>query len=143
MVNLLLTEPFLTTDSLGIYPPGINGEVTFHGINVSSNYFYINNHGFDTGVVIKFSSNDTDSYRYGLLTIDNYYYIHKIDDDKFKLSDAGSDLENLSRTDFDNKKFVDLNLQQILHSISTGLKYHLFNFQLKTLMQILFLKLNL
>ena len=80
-----------TTDSLGIYPPGINGEVTLHGINVSSNYFYINNHGFDTGTVVKFTANDPSTTQYGL-TIDNYYYIHKIDNNKFKLSEGWSRL---------------------------------------------------
>ena len=98
---------FTIPGSVGIYPPGINGEVTFHGINVSSNYFYINNHGFDNGTLIKFGSTDPSPTPYGL-TKGSYYYVHKIDDNKFKLSEAGADLENLSRTDFDNQKFVDL-----------------------------------
>lgn len=85
-------------------------------INTSINQISIVNHGFNSGEIVKYS---TTGSVIGGLSNNTEYYLTKIDDDNFKLSEIGSgDINN----DFyyETKQYVKLT------SIGTGV--HIFNY---------------
>ena len=88
--------------------------VTSSGISTSYNTIKFNNHGFLSGEIVNYSSEDTIS---GLSTSLSYI-VKKIDDNTFKLANAGVGGTNTS--DYNRGKFVDLN--------STGSGYHIFKY---------------
>jgi len=89
---------------------------TSAGINTASNAINIKNHGYQTGEIIKYSS---DSSVVGGLSNDSEYYVTKLSDDEFTLSQIGigTDLNDFY---FKTKQFVNLT--------STGFGVHTFNY---------------
>lgn len=85
------------------------------GISTANNTISFKNHQFNDGELVKYSYVDTPIS--GLSTT-NYYYVIKIDDDSFKLSDAGIGGTVLSN--YLRKKVVNLS--------STGQGYQIFNY---------------
>jgi hypothetical protein len=74
-----------TVDSV-VYPPtSLSAEIR-SGINTSDNYIYFRDHGFNSGDLVEYST--TDSEIGGLSQTLNYRVI-KVDDDKFRVANAG------------------------------------------------------
>ena len=84
---------------------------------ISSSFDTINfvNHGFSNGDIIKYSAETTAIQ--GLSTTTSYYVI-KLDDNSFRLANAGVGATN--KTNFDRGKFVNL--------LSTGTGYQIFTY---------------
>jgi hypothetical protein len=85
------------------------------GISTANNAIYFPNHGFSDGEIVTYSF--AENAISGLST-SNQYYIFKVDDDTFKLSDAGIGATIV--TNYQRGKAVDLQ--------SMGSGYHIFNY---------------
>lgn len=85
------------TTPIRSYPPSNSYEYILKGINVESDYIYYKNHGFRDSDLILYTAASTPID--GLLN-NNYYYILKIDDDRFRLAYAGSNIEELSKINY-------------------------------------------
>ena len=85
------------------------------GISTSKNTISFVNHGFNDGELVKYSY--TGSSISGLTTT-NQYYITKVDNDTFRVSDAG--IGGTIVANYNRKKYVSLG--------STGSGYHIFNY---------------
>jgi hypothetical protein len=85
------------------------------GISTSNNSFTFKNHGYSTGELITYSSTGD---AIPDLSISNQYYVIKIDDNNFRISDAG--IAGTSSTNFDR------GLVEKITGIGTGL--HVFNY---------------
>ena len=77
----------VTVESSGIGYQNKKRQVSLAGINTSSDSIYIKNHDFSSGEVVKYSTQGT---VIGGLTNNTNYYITKIDDNNFRLSEVGS-----------------------------------------------------
>ena len=86
------------------------------GINTSSNSVEIKNHDFKSGEIITYTTNGT---VVGGLSTNTNYYITKIDDDNFKLSQVGLGADN---QDF----YYNTNQYIVLNSVGSG--NHIFNY---------------
>lgn len=75
------------------------------GINIDHSYIFYKNHGFENGELFKYKSNST---VIGGLVNNNYYHILKINNDKFRLCFAGSDINSISTSNFDKQQHVVL-----------------------------------
>ena len=84
------------------------------GISTSYDTINFKNHGFLSGEIIEYSA---DTLITGLNTSTSYI-VKKIDDDTFKLANAG--VGGTSTSDYDREKYVDLK--------STGSGYHIFKY---------------
>ena len=89
---------------------------TFVGINTFNNYIYAKNHGFKSGDVVVYSTTNDE--------IDGLdpsvaYKVTIIDNDRFKLSNAGT-ATTISNTNYDRKIYVELN--------SVGVGTHTFKY---------------
>ena len=91
---------------LRVNPTGISTQ--FDSINYT-------NHGFNTGELVQYSTTGTSIT--GLSTT-NQYYILKIDNDSFRLTNAG--IGGTITADYDRKKYVNLQ--------SVGSGYHIFKY---------------
>ena len=102
-----------------LYPPSNKENLfkTFVGINTFNNYIYAKNHNFSNGDLIEYLCNDT---VISGLSVSKLYKITVINDDKFKLSEAGT-AENISNLDYDRKIYVNLG--------SVGVGTHTFKYQ--------------
>ena len=89
---------------------------TFVGINTFNNYIYAKNHGFKNGDVVEYSPNADEI---GGLDPSVAYKITTIDNDRFKLSEAGT-TAIISNTNYDRKIYVNLN--------SVGVGTHTFKY---------------
>ena len=87
------------------YPPSKTYQQLLKGINQESDYIYYRDHGFSTGDLIQYTSEGT---VIGGLVDEDYYYIIKLDDDSFRLAHAGSNIESLSKANFDDNLFVKI-----------------------------------
>ena len=87
------------------YPPTKTYSKILKGINQESDYFYYRDHGFSTGDLIQYTSAST---VIGGLVNNDYYYIIKLDEDAFRLAHAGSNIESLSKTNFNDNLFVKI-----------------------------------
>ena len=85
------------------------------GINTASNVFNVINHDFNSGEIIKYTCNGTSPTG---LTTNTQYYITKISDDSFKLSNVGVTTNKDSF--FKTKRYVDIS--------SVGVGTHFFNY---------------
>ena len=85
------------------------------GISTANNTISFKNHQFNDGELVKYSYVDTPISG---LTTTNYYYVVKIDDDNFKLSDAG--IGGTISSNYQRKKTVSL--------LTTGQGYQIFNY---------------
>lgn len=85
------------------------------GISTSNNSFTFKNHGYSTGELITYSSTGD---AIPDLSISNQYYVIKVDDNNFRISDAG--IAGTSSTNFDR------GLTEKITGIGTGL--HVFNY---------------
>ena len=79
-------------------------KVEASGISTTNNLITFKNHGFSDGELIVQNS-DSGSSLTGISTT-KQYYILKIDDDTFRLSDAG--IGGTNTTDYNSKKYVDI-----------------------------------
>jgi len=91
--------------SISEYPAGNNYNYTLKGININYDYIFYRHHGFEDGEIIQYQSTST---VIGGLVDNNYYYILKIDDDKFRLAFAGSDLDSLKKDNYNRNEHVNL-----------------------------------
>lgn len=91
------------TTTVKPYPPSNSYEYILKGINVESDYIYYKNHGFKDSDLILYTATSTTIS--GLVN-NNYYHILKIDDNRFRLAHAGSDIENLSKTNYNKNIHV-------------------------------------
>jgi len=89
---------------------------TFVGINTFNNYIYAKNHNFSNGDVLEYSCSGT---VISGLSVSTVYKVTVIDNDKFKLSDAGT-ATTVTNTNYDRKIYVDLN--------SVGVGIHTFKY---------------
>jgi len=85
------------------------------GISTSNNSFTFKNHGYSTGELITYSSTGD---AIPDLSISNQYYVIKVDDNNFRISDAG--IAGTSSINFDR------GLTEKITGIGTGL--HVFNY---------------
>ena len=88
----------------------------YSGVNVENNYIYSKNHNLKNGDILEYISNGT--VISGLSTTKSYK-VTIIDDDKFKLSDAGT-ATTISNTNYNRKIYVNLN--------SVGVGTHVFKY---------------
>ena len=119
-IQKFATEPKNTLSEIKV----INGgsgytnrklRVSSSGISTTNHYVSFTNHGFNDGELVTYSS--TGNLISGLST-SSQYYILKVDNDNFRLSDAG--IGGTIRTNYERGKYVGLN--------STGSGYHIFNY---------------
>ena len=88
------------------------------GINTASNTITILNHGYNSGEVITYNPTET---VIGGLSSSTSYYVTKIDDDQFKLSQIGIGTLGSTKTFYyDTHQYVNLT--------STGIGSHTFNY---------------
>jgi len=88
------------------------------GINTASNIISIKDHGYNNGEVIVYNATEEPI---GGLSSSTSYYVTKIDNDQFKLSQLGIGTLGIPTSFyFDNKKYVDLT--------SKGVGDHKFNY---------------
>ena len=59
------------------------------GVNIGTNEIYILNHGYDSGQIINYYEIDGETPISGLSTTSDYY-VHRLDENHFRLSDAGT-----------------------------------------------------
>ena len=90
------------------------------GISTEKNILSYESHGFNDGELVVYSNADTPIS--GLSTL-NQYYISKIDENNFRLSDAG--IAGTIRSNYERGEYVSLG--------STGSGYHIFNYPSITL----------
>ena len=88
--------------------------VSQSGISTSYDKIIFNDHGFEHGDIVEYSS--TVGAIQGLSTTSSYY-VMKLDDNSFRLSDAGIGATN--KSNFDRGKFVDLESTGTGHQIFT------------------------
>jgi len=107
-------------ESITVTSPGINYQnkqktTNISGINTSLNQITIVNHEYNSGEKIKYTPSET---AIGGLTIGTEYYVTKVDNDNFKLSQVGgtTDKEFYYRT------------QQYVELSSVGVGTHSFNY---------------
>lgn len=119
-IQKFATEPKNTLSEIKV----INGgsgytnrklRVSSSGILTTNHYISFTNHGFNDGELVTYSS--TGNLISGLST-SNQYYVLKVDNNNFRLSDAG--IGGTIRTNYERRKYVGLN--------STGSGYHIFNY---------------
>ncbi len=77
----------VTVENSGVGYQNKKRQVSFAGINTSTDSINIRNHGFSSGEVVKYS---TGGSVIGGLSNNTNYYITKIDDNNFRLSEVGS-----------------------------------------------------
>jgi hypothetical protein len=87
------------------------------GISTSFNNIFFKSHHFNDGDIVVYENTGT---QIPGLTTSNYYFVSKIDDDYFRICDAGTDKYNSNKENFDRKKYVGLT--------STGSDYHIFKY---------------
>ena len=87
------------------YPPARTYQQVLKGVNIESDYIYYRDHNFSNGDLILYTSEST---VIGGLVNNNYYYILKLSDDSFRLAHAGSDIESLSRSNFEDNLYVKI-----------------------------------
>ena len=87
------------------YPISNNYDYILKGINIDHDYIFYRNHGFENEDLLKYESTST---VIGGLVNNNYYYILKIDENKFRLCFAGSDIDSISRSNYNKKQYVRL-----------------------------------
>lgn len=114
------TLPKKTLNSIKILNPGKNYEnrkllVKYTGISTTNNTINFTNHNFNHGDIVTYSTNGTPIS--GLST-SNQYYILKIDNNSFKLANAG--IGGTISENYQKLKSVDLNSQ--------GNDYHIFSY---------------
>ena len=107
----------VVVDSIA-YPPSEKKDIvkTFVGINTYDDYIFAINHNYKNGDVLTYSVDGT-----GIsgLSTSNYYKVTVIDENKFKLSYAGT-APSISNTDYDNKIYTNLT--------NIGVGTHTFNY---------------
>lgn len=88
------------------YPPQNREDLfkSFVGINTYDNYIFAKNHNFKDGEVLAYFCEGTEIA--GLST-SNYYKVTILDENRFKLSNAGTS-SNVSSTNYDNKIYENL-----------------------------------
>ena len=107
----------------------------FSGINTSDNYIFAKNHGFSTGDVVEYSIIGSGSSISGLSTSLSYYVI-KIDDNKFNLSNVSIstslvvelDIAGISTTVTNEQTDELLNQNKIVKLDSIGVGTHVFKY---------------
>jgi hypothetical protein len=88
------------------------------GISTSENTIYIPSHGYSSGEIVVYNATENPA---GGLSSSRSYYVTKVDDDKFKLSEIGSSVLGITTTFYyDTKQYVDLT--------SSGSGSHKFNY---------------
>jgi hypothetical protein len=92
--------------------------VSISGISTSLNIIKINNHGYNSGEIIEYNPEETPI---GGLTSSTSYYVTKIDDNQFKLSQLGIGTAGIA-TDF------YYNTNQYINFTSSGSGIHNFNY---------------
>ena len=94
------------------YPPTNLKDIfkTFSGINIFNDYIYARNHNFKNGDVVEYS---TTANEISGLDSATSYKVTVIDEDKFKLSNAGT-ATSISNTNYNRKIYVKLS------SLGTG-----------------------
>jgi hypothetical protein len=107
----------VVVDSIA-YPPSEKKDIfkTFVGINTYDDYIFAINHNYKNGDLLTYSTSGTSIS--GLST-SNYYKVTIIDENKFKLSYAGT-ASSISNADYDNKIYTNL--------INIGVGTHTFNY---------------
>jgi hypothetical protein len=89
--------------------------VSASGISTTNHTISFNNHGFNSGELVVY---DYQSSPISGLSTSNQYYVIKLDDNTFRLSNAG--IGGTSKIDYDRNRYVRLN--------STGIGYQIFNY---------------
>ena len=84
-------------------------------VSLEYNNIYYKGHGFETGETVIYTATET---AVGGLTVNNRYYVDKIDDDTFRLINLGAD--GTLTTELTRRKFVDFT--------TTGSGYHVFQY---------------
>ena len=87
------------------YPPARKYQKVLKGISLELDYIHYENHNFSNGDLVLYTSEST---VIGGLINNNYYYILKLSDDHFRLAHAGSDIESLSRNNFEDSLYVKI-----------------------------------
>ena len=85
-------------------PSVLSANNSVSGINTFDSYIYAKNHGFSNGEYVVYSSSDTNISG---LTTSSYYQVRVIDNNKFRLYDAGFST-SLSDENYTKNKFVKL-----------------------------------
>ena len=109
--------------SINIVSPGIGYQkkrtTNSIGINTSLNCVYIKNHDYNSGEIVKYTCEGESIEG---LSKNSEYYVTKIDNDTFKLSEINAQENNEQNDHFYNiKQYVDFN--------TCGIGTHIFNYQ--------------
>jgi len=108
----------ITVDSSGVGYQNKLVTTSTSGINTSSNVIKINDHGYNSGEIIVYNALETPI---GGLSSATSYYVTKVDDNQFKLSQIGiSTLGIATSFYYDTKQYIDLT--------SAGSGVHKFNY---------------
>ena len=112
----------LVLESINVTSPGIGYEnkkrtTNRAGISTSLNEITINNHGYSSGEIVKYTTTGAAA---GGLVDNTEYYVTKIDNNKFKLSEVGAFIENKEYY-YDTKQYVPFS--------TSGIGTHIFNYQ--------------
>lgn len=111
-----------TISSVKVIDPGIGYEnrklfVKPSGISLEKDSIYFPNHGFSNKEIVEYSPTDVGVV--GILTTKQYYVV-KIDEDNFRLCDAGSIGSDPDDSDYNRKKYITFS------NIGSG--YHVFKY---------------
>ena len=90
-------------------------QVSSSGISTITNTINFNNHGFNNGEIVEYSSSGTTITN---LNINNQYYVLKIDDNSFRVCDAG--IGGTVSTNYDKKNYIEFD--------NTGTGYQTFKY---------------
>lgn len=93
----------LILNSPRVYPKNNNYEFVQYGVNLNSDYIYFRDHSFKDGELIEYVASDS---VIGGLRNNEYYHIILIDKDSFRLAFAGNSLNNISKANYKNNKYV-------------------------------------
>ena len=114
------TESKNTLRSVKVLNPGEDFQyrklpVLPSGISTSFDTINYKNHGFRTGDVVEYLTDGTPieglEVSTGITSTTNFYHALKVDDDSFRLTNAGIGSEPLSKVDSDRLKYVNLKSQ--------------------------------
>ena len=86
-----------------VYPKNNNYEFVQYGVNLNSDYIFYRDHSFKEGELIKYEASNS---VIGGLQDNSYYHVILIDKDSFRLTYAGANLENISKSNYNNKKYI-------------------------------------
>jgi hypothetical protein len=122
-IHKFRTKEKLVLSNIKVTNPGSNYSnhqiyVKSSGISTNFDTVFFESHHFETGDIVVYDYIEDPIPE---LSISNYYYVVKMDDDYFKLCDAGTDKFNLNKENFNRRKYITF-------SDPTNSSFHIFKY---------------